>query len=65
MQRQVDRIDPVHSRAISDEIAERLRILLSKDRSPLPAHLRQRLDQLREMDEPSPSVVPAMRNETF
>jgi hypothetical protein len=65
MQKQADRIDPVHSRAISVEIAERLRILLSKDRSPLPTHLRQRLDQLREMDEPTPSVVPAMMNETF
>jgi len=65
MLKQVDRIDPIHSRAISAEIAERLRISLSKDQSPLPTLLRQRLDQLREMEEQSPSIVPSMRNDNF
>jgi hypothetical protein len=65
MMKQVDRIDPIHSRAICAEIAERLRISLSKDQSPLPTLLRQRLDQLREMEEQSPSIVPSMRNDNF
>jgi hypothetical protein len=65
MLKQVDRIDPIHSRAICAEIAERLRISLSKDQSPLPTLLRQRLDQLREMEEQSPSIVPSMRNDNF
>jgi hypothetical protein len=63
MLKQVDRIDPIYSRAICAEIAERLRISLSKDQSPLPTLLRQRLDQLREMEEQSPSIVPSMRND--
>jgi hypothetical protein len=65
MQVRDDRIDQIHSRAICVEIAERLRISLSKDQSPLPTLLRQRLDQLREMEEQSPSIVPSMRNDNF
>jgi hypothetical protein len=71
MQNQVDRIDPIQSRAICAEIAERLRISLSKDQSSLPILLRRRLDRLREMEEQSPSIVPsisivpAMRNGNF
>jgi len=65
MQSRDDRIDQIHSRAICAEIAERLRISLSKDQSPLPTLLRQRLDQLREMEEQSPSIVPSMRNDNF
>jgi hypothetical protein len=65
MQNRDDRIDQIHSRAICVEIAERLRISLSKDQSPLPTLLRQRLDQLREMEEQSPSIVPSMRNDNF
>ena len=65
MQNRDDRIDQIHSRAICAEIAERLRISLSKDQSPLSTLLRQRLDQLREMEEQSPSIVPSMRNDSF
>jgi hypothetical protein len=65
MQSRDDRIDQIHSRAICAEIAERLLISLSKDQSPLPTLLRQRLDQLREMEEQSPSIVPSMRNDNF
>ena len=65
MQSRDDRIDQIHSRAICAEIAERLRISLSKDQSPLPTLLRQRLDRLREMEEQSPSIVPSMRNDNF
>jgi hypothetical protein len=65
MQNRVVRIDPLHSRAICAEIAERLRISLSKDQSPPPTLLRRRLDQLREIEEQSPSIVPSMRNDNF
>jgi hypothetical protein len=63
MQNRVDQIDQIHSRAICAEIADRLRISLSKDQSPLPALLRRRLDQLREIEEQSPSIVPSMGND--
>ena len=46
MPKQTDRIDSVHSRAISDEVAERLRASLSNDPSPLPAFLSHRIDRL-------------------
>ena len=62
MQNRIVRIDQIHSRAICAEIAERLRISLSKDQSTIPARLGKQLDQLREMDEQSPSIVPSMKN---
>ena len=65
MPKQVDRIDSVHSRAICGEIAKRLRASLSNHPSPLPAFLRHRLDQLREMEDRSPSVVPSMQDDRF
>jgi hypothetical protein len=58
-------IDQIHSRAICSEIADRLRISLSQDPSPLPTFLKLRLDQLRERDEDSPSIVPSMRADDF
>ena len=45
--------DSVHSRAISGEIAERLRASLSNDPSQLPAFLRHRLGRLSEREQPS------------
>jgi hypothetical protein len=42
------RIDQIHTRAICAEIADRLRISLSQDPSPLPTFLKLRLDQLRK-----------------
>jgi hypothetical protein len=62
MQGRDDRIDAIHSRAIYTEIAERLRISLSKDQSPLPTRLRRQLDQLREIDQLSLSIVPSIGN---
>jgi hypothetical protein len=65
MPKQTDRIDSVHSRAISDEIAERLRASLPNAPSPLPVFLKHRLDQLREMEEWSPSIVPSLKDDRF
>jgi hypothetical protein len=65
MPKQTDGIDSVHSRAISDEIAERLRASLSNDPSPPPAFLRHQLDRLREMEDQSPSIVPSMKDDRF
>jgi hypothetical protein len=55
-----NQIDEIHSRAICTEIADRLRISLSRDLSPLPTFLKLPLDQLRGRDEDSPSIVPSM-----
>jgi len=61
MQNRIVRIDKIHSRAICNEVAERLRVTLSKDQSEIPANLINQLDRLREMEENSPSIVPLMR----
>jgi hypothetical protein len=65
MESQNNQIDQIHSRAICSEIADRLRISLSQDLSPLPTFLKLRLDQLRESEEDSPSIVPSMRADDF
>lgn len=62
MQKQTDRVDPLHSRAIAAEIGERLGIELLKDQSPLPTQLRRRLDCLRELEGQAPSIVPSADN---
>ena len=51
-------IDPKHGRAIVQEIGERLRAFL-KEEPELPRSLRAQLDRLRELEEPSPSIIPA------
>jgi hypothetical protein len=63
MSKLADRIDPVHSRAICAEIAERLRISLPKDQAPLPTLLEHRLADLRLAEEQSPSIVPSINDE--
>jgi hypothetical protein len=65
MQNRIVRIDKIHSREICNEVAERLRITLSKDQSEIPANLINQLDRLREIEENSPSIVPLMRNDNF
>jgi hypothetical protein len=50
-------IDPKHSRAIVQEIGERLRVFL-KEESELPESLRAQIDRLRELEEQSPSIIP-------
>lgn len=54
-------IDHTHSRAISQEIGERLREYL-KEEPELPASLRKQIDRLRELDGYSPSIVPTMED---
>ena len=50
--------DAIHSRAISTEIAERLRLILASERSELPNSLKNLVCRLPELDEDSPSIVP-------
>src|ERR1700682_3415597 len=51
-------IDPKHSRAIVQEIGERLRAVL-KEEPECPGSLRTQIDRLRELEEQSPSIIPA------
>jgi hypothetical protein len=51
-------IDPKHSRAIVQEVGERLRAAL-KEEPECPGSLRTQIDRLRELEEQSPSIVPA------
>ena len=51
-------IDPKHSRAIVQEIGERLHAFL-KEEPELPESLRTQIDRLRELEEQSPSIIPA------
>ena len=56
------KIDRIHSRAITDEIGERLRMAHSLVSPELPPRIQRQLDQLRELDrEESPSIVPSIR----
>jgi hypothetical protein len=57
MQNRMAPIDQVHSRAICDEVADRLRIFLSKDLSDTPVSLKSQILRLKELDQ-SPSIVP-------
>jgi hypothetical protein len=55
-------IDRIHSRAICDEIGERLRSSLSLLSSQLPSHFQRQLDHLQESErEESPSTIHAYR----
>lgn len=51
-------IDAKHSRAIVQEIGKRLRAVL-KEEPECPGSLRMRIDRLRELEEQSPSIIPA------
>ena len=44
------KIDRIHSRAITDEIGERLRMAHSLVSPELPPRIQRQLDQLRELD---------------
>jgi hypothetical protein len=57
MRNRID-IDPKHSRAIVQEIGERLRAVL-KEEPECPGSLRTQIDRLRGVEEQSPSIVPA------
>jgi len=56
MRNRID-VDPRHSRAIVEEIGERLRAFL-REEPELPGRLRAQIDRLRELEEQSPSIVP-------
>ena len=51
-------IDPKHSRAIVEEIGERLHAFV-KEEPELPGSLRTQIDRLRELEEQSPPIIPA------
>ena len=57
MRNRID-IDSKHSRAIVQEIGERLRAFLQEEPEP-PESLRTQIDRLRELEEQSPSIIPA------
>ena len=56
MRNRID-MDPKHSRAIVQEIGERLRAFL-KEEPELPGSLRTQIDRLRDLEEQSPSIIP-------
>jgi len=58
MQNRSVRIDHIHSRAICDEVADRLRIVLTKDVPDVPGSLKSQIVRLRRLDQ-SPSIVPS------
>jgi hypothetical protein len=51
-------IDSKHSRAIVQGIGERLSAVL-KEQPECPGSLRTQIDRLRELEEQSPSIIPA------
>jgi hypothetical protein len=54
-------LDSTHSRAICDEIGERLRDALSREVSEIPSYLCQLVDRLAELERvPAPSIVPSI-----
>jgi len=58
MRNRID-MDPKHSRAIVQEIGERLRAFL-KEEPELPGNLRTQIDRLRDLEEQSPSIIPTV-----
>lgn len=57
------RIDHIHSRAICDEIGERLRETLRREAPELPPRLQLLVDRLAEFDGRStPSIVPSFED---
>ena len=58
MRNRID-IDSKHSRAIVQEIGERLRAFLQEEPEP-PESLRTQIDRLRELEEQSPSIIPGL-----
>ena len=57
MRNRID-IDAKHSRAIVQEIGDRLRAFL-KEEPELSGSLTTQIDRLRELEEQSPSIIPA------
>jgi hypothetical protein len=57
MQNDVNQIDPIHTRAISAEVGERLRVMLGDQPTPSRS-LQNLIDRLPELDEESPPIAP-------
>jgi len=54
-------VDSIHSRAICDEIGERLRTMLRPDTGDLPVRLQILIDRLADQERQlAPSIVPDM-----
>ena len=54
-------IDHKHSRAIVREIGEKLRATIEPERE-LPANVKTQINRLRELEEQSPSIRPAVEH---
>jgi hypothetical protein len=52
------RIDPIHARAIANEVAEGLRLNLPKQQPEPGRSLQKLIDRLSELDQASPTIVP-------
>lgn len=57
-------IDSIHSRAICDEIGERLRCVLNRDVSDTPPRLLMLMDRMARL-ECAPSIVPSIEDMLF
>jgi hypothetical protein len=57
MQNRSIQIDRLHSRAISTEVGERLRVILEKEQ-PAGRSLQKLISRLPELDDDSPRIVP-------
>lgn len=57
MQNRVAHIDPAHTRAITSEVGERLRLMLGKQPTP-SGSLQSLIDRLPELDQDSPPIAP-------
>jgi hypothetical protein len=64
MQNHIVSIDHIHSRAICDEVADRLRIVLPNDLADAPGSLKSQIRRLQELDQ-SPSIVPSIGRQRF
>jgi len=53
-------LDHIHCRAICDEIGERLREVLRREASETPPRLLMLLDELAQLDDHGPSIVPSI-----
>jgi hypothetical protein len=57
-------IDSTHCREICDEIGDRLRDVLKREASEVPAGLLRLIDQLAELER-APSIVPSIEDMSF
>jgi hypothetical protein len=64
MQNQIVSIDHIHSRAICDEVADRLRIVLPNDLADALGSLKSQIRRLQKLDQ-LPSIVPSIGRQRF